>query len=67
MAALPAIFDIVMDRMIVDREGLKGGKMRLCHRAARDMEAFADFEILEIAAFRKAVPAPVEIFGHHVS
>jgi len=31
VAALAAIFDIVMDRVIVGRKGLEGGEMRLGH------------------------------------
>ena len=55
MAALAAIFDIVMDRVIIRRDRLKRGEMRLGHRAAWDVETLADREILEIPALRKAV------------
>ena len=61
VAALAAIFEIVMDRVIVAREGLEGGKMRLGHRPARDIEALPDRQILEIALSRKLMLARVEI------
>src|SRR5437667_12378966 len=67
VAALAAIFDIVVDRMVVGRDRLKGGEMGLGHGAARDVEALADHQILEIAGLPKAVPAAVEAFGHSPS
>jgi hypothetical protein len=47
MAPLAAIFDIVMDRVIIGRDGLERGEIGLRDRAARNMEALADDEILE--------------------
>src|SRR6266480_5877736 len=66
MAALAAIFDVVMDRVVVGRDGLEGRKISLGDGAARDIEALADRKIFEKPAFRKAVPPPVETFavGH---
>src|SRR5258708_34908694 len=64
VAALAAIFDIVMDRMIVGRDRLEGGKIRLGDGPARDVKALADRQILEIPALRKAVLSPVEFLGH---
>ena len=60
MAALAAIFDIVMDRVVVGRDGLKRREIGLGDGAARDVEMFADREVLEKPALRKAVPPPVE-------
>src|SRR5690348_4043554 len=66
MTALAAIFDVVMDRVIVGRDGLKSREIGVRDRAARDVEALVHREILEKPAFRKAVPPPVEPFvvGH---
>src|ERR1044072_1225342 len=47
MTALAAIFDVVMDRMIIGRDGLKSREIGLGDRAARDVEALAHREILE--------------------
>src|SRR5207237_193141 len=63
MAALAAIFDVVMDRVVVGRDGLGGRKISLGDGAARDIEALADRKICEKPAFRKAVPPPVERFA----
>jgi hypothetical protein len=41
MAALAAIFDVVMDRVVVGRDGLEGRKISLGDGAARDIEALA--------------------------
>ena len=68
MAALAAIFDVVMDRVVVGRDGLEGGKISFGDGAARDVEALADRKILEKPAVRKAVPPPVECFAlNHLS
>src|ERR1044071_5436253 len=66
MAALAAIFDIVMDRVIVTGDGLKRREIGIGHRTARDVEALADCEILEIPALRKPVLPTVECFRHSV-
>src|SRR5271168_4534915 len=58
--ALTAIFDIVMDRVIVGRDRLKGGEMRLGHSAARDRKALADCQVLEPASVAEPMPAAVE-------
>src|SRR5690348_13016956 len=63
MTALAAIFNVVMDRVVVGRDGLKGREIGVGDRAARDVEALAHGEILEKPAFRKAVPPPVEPFS----
>src|ERR1700720_2477709 len=60
MAALAAIFDIVMDRMVVGRYRLKGGEIGVGDGAARNVEALADRQILEKPALRKTVLPPVE-------
>jgi len=60
VAALAAIFDVVVDRVIVAREGLEGGEMRVGYRPARNIEPLADCQILEIAAFREAMPPRIE-------
>jgi hypothetical protein len=64
MAALAAILDIVVDRVVVGRDGLKRGEIRLRYGPARDVETLADREVLEIPALRKAMPMPVEGFAH---
>src|SRR5580704_16300583 len=69
MSALAAIFDIVVDRMIVGGNGLECGEIRLGHGPARNIEALADREILEEAAFRKTVLPAVELVagGHGIA
>src|SRR5260370_10605349 len=64
MAALAAIFDIVMDRVIVGRHRLERREIGLGDGPARDVEALADCEVLKIAAFWEAVLPPVETLGH---
>src|SRR5260370_28173601 len=64
MAPVAAIFDIVMDRVIVGRDRLKCREMCVGYGAARDDEALADREVLEIPALGKAMPAMVEILPH---
>src|SRR5271167_271506 len=64
MAALPAIFDIVMDRVIVGRDRLERGKMRLGHGAARDCETLADRQVLEPAIVGEPMPATIEPLAH---
>src|SRR4051794_5202328 len=64
MAALTAIFDIVVDRVVVGRDGLERGEIGIGDGAARDVENFADREVLEIPALRKTVPPPVEGVAH---
>src|SRR6516164_2218311 len=64
VAAPAAVFDIALDRMIIAREHLEGGEMSLGHRAARDVETFADDQILEIAAHRKTVLSAVKALCH---
>src|ERR1051325_2441072 len=63
MAALAAIFNVVMDRVVVGRDGLKGREISFGDRAARDVEALPHREILEKPAFRKAWSPPVEPFS----
>src|SRR5215472_5463073 len=67
MTAPAAVFDIVMNRMIIAREHLEAGEMSLGHRTARDIEALADGQILEIAAHRKMVMPGVEALCHDPS
>src|SRR5947209_6074229 len=67
MAALAAIFDVVMDRMIVARDRLEGGEIRVGDGTARDIEALADREVLEVAGLRKPVLPVIEGFGHDAS
>src|SRR5437879_3444575 len=67
MAALATIFDIVVDRVIVGGDRLERRKIGLGDGPARDVEALADREILEIPALGKAVGAPVKILGHLLS
>src|SRR5205814_5256462 len=66
MAALAAIFEVVMDRVVIGRDGLEGRKISLGDSAARDVEALADRKVLEKPAVWKAVAPPVERFavGH---
>src|ERR1700730_15926608 len=64
-AALTAILEIVMDRVIVRGKRLESGEMSLGHRPARDVKPLSDRQILEIAGLAKAVPAAVEAFGHY--
>jgi hypothetical protein len=58
-----------VNRVIVARESLEGGEVPLGHRPARDVEALADREILEEAAFRKTVLPAIEIVaaGHGIA
>src|SRR5215831_7727353 len=65
VAPLSAILDVVMDWMVVERDRLKGGEMRVGHRAARDTKALADRQILEVARFAKAVLLAVEALDVH--
>ena len=67
MAAPAAVFDIVMDRMIIAREHLESGEMSLGHRTARDIETLADDQILEITAHRRTVLPAVEALCHDTS
>ena len=67
MAALAAIFDIVMDRVIIRRDRLKRGEMRLGHSAARDCETLADREVLEPAIVGEPVPTTIEPLAHGAS
>src|SRR5712692_4329101 len=64
MTALAAIFDIVVDRVVVGRNRLERREIGLGDGPARDVEAFADREVLEIPAFGKAVRSPIEFFAH---
>jgi len=60
MAAFAAIFDIVMDWVVVGRNRLEGGEIGLGDGAAGNVEALADRQILEKPALRKPVLPPVE-------
>src|SRR5947209_8548422 len=60
MAALAAIFDIVMDRVVIARNGLERGEIGVSDGSARNVEPLADREILKEAAFGKAVLPPIE-------
>jgi len=64
MAALAAILDVVVDRMVVAGDGLEGGEIRLGQGAAGDVESLAHRQILEIARRGEAVPAAVEAIAH---
>ena len=64
MAALAAILDIVMDRVVIGGDRLKCSEIRFGDGAARDVEALADREVLEIPALGKAVLPPVEFLAH---
>ena len=66
ITALAAIFDVVMDRVVIARDGPERREIGLGHGAARDVEPLADYEILEIPAPRKPVLPPIECFGHCV-
>ena len=63
-AAPPAIFHVVMNRMIVAAGGLEGGEQRVRHGPARQHEALAEREILKPAVVEAAVPRRVERLGH---
>ena len=67
VAALAAIFEVVMDRVVIARDSLKCGEMRFGHRAARDIKLLANREILEIAGLPKTVPVSVEAQAHNPS
>ena len=67
MAALAAVFDIVVDRVIVGGDRLERREIGLGDGPARDVEVLADREVLEIPALGKAVGAPVEILDHLLS
>src|SRR5580704_13800136 len=64
MTALAAIFDVVVDRMIIARHGLERGEIGVRDGAARDVEGFARRQVLEIPALRKPVPGAVEFLAH---
>src|SRR5579859_5426963 len=64
MAALAAIFDVVMDWMIVARDGLKRGEIGVGNRSARDIETVADLQVLEELALREAMLFAVEWLAH---
>src|SRR5258707_4961206 len=64
MTAFATIFDVVMDRVVIARDGPERREIGFGHGAARDVEPLADYEILEILALRKPVLAPVERFTH---
>ena len=63
-AVPPAIFHVVVDRMIVPARGLKRREQRVGHGAAGQDEALADPEILEPAGFEALVPRRIEGVGH---
>jgi hypothetical protein len=64
MAPLAAIFDVVVDRMIVAGDGLERGEMRVGDGAARNIEPPADLKVLEEPALRKPMRPPVENLAH---
>src|SRR5579863_6503297 len=64
VTALTAIFDVVMDRVVVARHGLKRGEIGVGDGTARDVEAVADLQVFEELALREAVLAAVEFGGH---
>src|SRR6266702_2373291 len=64
VAALAAILDIIMDRVIVGRNRLERREIGLGDGPARDIEALADREVPEIPALRKAVLPPIEFVSH---
>jgi hypothetical protein len=43
-----AIFDVVVDRMVVSAGALKRQAERICHRAARQDEALAELEVVKL-------------------
>src|SRR5437763_17085138 len=67
MAALAAIFDIVMDRVVVGRDRLERGEIGIGDGSARDVKALAERQILEISALRKPMLAMVEAGAHAFS
>src|SRR5271166_1774309 len=62
--ARAAIFDVVMDRVIIGGKGLKRRKMGLGHGAARDRKALADPQILEPTLVSHSVTAGIKSLGH---
>src|SRR4051812_15895840 len=66
MAAVPAIFDIAMDRVIVPRHRLER-EVGIRDRPAGDIEPIADLQILGIPALREAVLPPIEPVAHRPS
>src|SRR5438128_12202718 len=69
VAALAAIFDIVMDRVVIGRNGLERSEIGLRDGAARNVEPLADREVLEKPAFGKTVLPPIETLavGHVIA
>ena len=65
--ARAAIFDVVMDRVIIGGKGLKRRKMGLGHGAARDRKALADPQILEPTLVSHSVTAGIKSLGHRGS
>ena len=61
VAVRPAELDVVMDRVIVAREHLEGGEMRLGHGAARAAIHLADLQVIEAAPFGHVVCFWIEL------
>src|ERR1700756_670609 len=65
MAALAAIFEVVMDRVIIGRDCLKGGEMCFGPLSARGIKPLGNRPIAEIAGLPKAVPVALEAQAHN--
>src|SRR5262249_53550043 len=59
-----AIFDVVMDRMVVAGEQLKRREMRRRHGAARIAKDFPDPQVFETAGLRRREPREIECIVH---
>src|SRR5437762_12977001 len=60
MTPLAAIFNVVMDRVVIGLYRLQRGEIGLGHGSARNIEALANREILYILALWETVLTPVE-------
>ena len=64
MTALAAVFDVVMDRMVIAGHRLERGEVGVGDGAAGDVKTVADAEVIEELALGEAMPARVEFFAH---
>src|SRR5437763_15597888 len=60
MTPIAAIFNVVMDRVVIGRDRLERGEIGLGDGSARNIEALANREILEKPALWETVLPPVE-------